>query len=204
MRGLHPIAPSAEAVGRELVDTGAVELPVGHSADRTYDAQLTHGDKTPEPDTTGATLHDDQSMDFGAGMHEVDDVRLGEESPEADTEITARPSHILHDDVEESYDAMAPEDRGVEWLSRATQAPRHHEPEWEDLERELDTSFLQSATSAPVMSEASRWGAFESEVLDRMIDGEPVETPETSETPLERAPPPPPRARRRSRPAARP
>ena len=176
MRGAHAVSPTDEAAGRELIDPGAVELPVGHSADRAYDEQLLHG-KFPEPDTTGSTLHDEQGIDYGAGMHEIDDMRLSEESPDDDSDdrITARPTHFADDDDAEQYDSMAPEDRGVEWLTRATAAGAHHEPGTDEIERDVDRAFFDSNTSAPVVGEATRFGAREAEELDRIVGGDAID-----------------------------
>lgn len=114
MQGPHAIAPDPVAVGEELVDPEAVEVPLGSSSDPSFAGQLSHS-KVPQPDTTGAALLDGEESS-GA----LSEVRLGAFAD--DVVVTAQPSQRpLYGD--EHYDAIAPESAGLEWLSRATQAP---------------------------------------------------------------------------------
>jgi len=148
----------------------AVEVPVGHSADAAYDPQQYDGAE-PEPDTTGGTLHDDGGRPPGYGMHEID-MRLSPVPAAPEDRITARPTHILEDlEGDEHYDALDPEEAGTEWLRRATGS----DAERKEPNNNLDTQFMQSDISAPVVSESSRFTARELEGMETAIDGEQPE-----------------------------
>jgi hypothetical protein len=97
----------------EIVDREAVEVPVGSTSDSSYQDQLSHG-RLSQPSTTGAAL-------FGLDER-VDGTLEGMLRP-SEREITAQPSERPRMNDGESYDAMAPENTGLEWLNRATEAP---------------------------------------------------------------------------------
>jgi hypothetical protein len=112
--GPGAIAPDEIAIGEELVDPGALEAPLGQSADPQIDRELLH-DKLLQPDSTGAAL---LREDLRGGLHEQWAPLEG--PPLDEGELTAQPSKatLLPDDA---YDAVAPDDLGSEWLTRATE-----------------------------------------------------------------------------------
>jgi hypothetical protein len=116
LQGPHALAPDAQAVGEELVDPDVVEVPLGSSSDPSFAGQLSHS-KVPQPYTTGAALLDGDEELSGA----LSEVQVGA-SVDA-PEVTAQPSHRPPAFGDEHYDAIAPESAGLEWLSRATEAP---------------------------------------------------------------------------------
>ena len=112
--GPHAIAPADSAIGEELVDPGAIEVPLGQSADPQIDRELSHS-KLIQPDSSGASL---QRSDF-EGDARVDTLPMLDEPDE--TTLTARPTKESRP-PEDAYDAVAPDDLASEWLSRATEA----------------------------------------------------------------------------------
>jgi hypothetical protein len=112
--GPHALAPERDAIGEELVDPGAIEVPIGQSADAEIDTQLSRT-KLPQADSTGASL---QREDVGTGVQEVSTSLYGGDTSE---NLTARPNQQLIP-TDDAYDAVAPDDLGTEWLTRATEA----------------------------------------------------------------------------------
>lgn len=112
LRAPHALAPESEAMGEELVDPGAIEVPIGQSADAEIDTHLSRA-KLPQADSTGACL---RREDVGTGVQHVS------MDPNAylEANLTACPNEqaIPTDDA---YDAVAPDDLGSEWLTRATE-----------------------------------------------------------------------------------
>lgn len=113
--GPMAFAPDEDAMGEELLDPGAIEVPLGQSADPGIDYRLSHA-KLPQPDSTGAALHRSETS---AGVHSEGTPDFEENT--TDPMLTAQPMHErpLLDDA---YDALAPDDLGAEWLARATEA----------------------------------------------------------------------------------
>lgn len=109
------LAPDADAMGEELVDPGAIEIPLGQSAEERIDGLLSRA-KLPQPDSTGASLW---KQEEAPGVHQTEVSISGRSS--SDDAITARTAQEPAPD-EESYDALAPDDLGTEWLSRATES----------------------------------------------------------------------------------
>jgi hypothetical protein len=104
------IAPDEFAEGEELVDAGAVEVPVGQSAEPDIDRMLSKA-KLSELETSGAALY-----------------------------------------ASDSYDAVAPEELGSEWLARATEASANYTGS-PIPETPLPEALLEAGMS--VISEAS-------------------------------------------------
>lgn len=113
--GPMAFAPDPDAMGEELLDPGAIEVPIGQSADPEIDHRLSHA-KLPQPDSTGAAL---QKSETSVGVHSEGTPDFEENT--TDPMLTAQPMHEppLLDDA---YDALAPDDLGSEWLARATEA----------------------------------------------------------------------------------
>jgi hypothetical protein len=135
--GAHALAPDREQMGDSLADPDLVEVPVGHTADRSYDWQLQQ-DKLPQPDTTGTILKTStewrEPVIIEAAALEIPleaqyDVTL----QDLDGGVSARPTAHPHElsDPNEGYDALSPDDLGAQFLARATQSPRA-EDEMED------------------------------------------------------------------------
>jgi hypothetical protein len=150
LQGPHALAPDPVAVGEELVDPEAVEVPLGSSSDRSFAGQLSHS-KVPQPDTTGAAL-----LDRYEPSGSLSEVRVGAfiDPPEVTAQPTFRP--VVG---EEHYDAIAPESAGLEWLSRATQSPYVAA---NDLD--LEELHVEDEVGAAAISEGSFEAGFPHEI----------------------------------------
>lgn len=109
----HALAPEQDAMGEELLDPGAIEVPMGQSADAEIDTHLSRA-KLPQADSTGASL---QREDVGTGVQEVSVSLYG---GDANENVTARPNEQAPQ-RDDAYDAVAPDELGSEWLTRATE-----------------------------------------------------------------------------------
>jgi hypothetical protein len=155
------IAPDADAVGEELIDREALEVPIGHSADPAIDGELSH--ELPQPESTVASLLSPAEF---PGMFEQKNPTIDE------GELTARPmSGLLPPD--DAYDAVAPDELGSEWLARATEAGLGGY----DSEREVRLADVFIDSGMSVVSEGSfsasypdPSGAAESDSLDSDSD----------------------------------
>lgn len=163
MIGPHAIAPSEDAAGVALVDTGAVEVPVGHSSDASYDDELDHA-KLVQPDTTGASLQEPFERTFGM-FEDLETENLTAQN-HGRASITAQPKraedHELFPFEDEHYDAVEPEDLGALFLSRATEdnSGGHREDYGDELlENETDRDALRGDVVPHLVSEASRASA---------------------------------------------
>ena len=164
LQGPHPIAPSMEEAGHVLADTGAVEVPVGHTSDTSYDFELDHG-KLPQPDTTGTSLQQHQEHEFGM-LEDFEAEHITARSyPQR--ELTAQPKRAseraLDPFEDEHYDTVDPEDLGQTFLSRATEdrfLGVHDGIGDDDLEEgEVDRGDLSGGIVPQMVSEASRSSA---------------------------------------------
>jgi hypothetical protein len=142
--GPHALAPSASAVGEELIDPGAIEVPLGQSADAQIDYELSHS-KLPQPDSSGAALH---------RLEPEEDLRVDTlplPDPSIEEALTARPMKESRA-REDAYDAIAPDDLASEWLTRATEASTL--PSEDDLLR-IDVVEVLRDTGVSIVSEGS-------------------------------------------------
>lgn len=164
LRGPHPIAPTAEEAGHSLVDTGAVEVPVGHTADHSYDEELDHG-KLPQPDTTGSSLQ--QHAEHGSALLEDFETEHIIAASYPRGELTAQPKRESERSPwafeDEHYDTLDPEDLGQAFLSRATEdrtLGMHDGMGDDDLsEDEIERAALRGDAVPHLVSEASRASA---------------------------------------------
>lgn len=152
--GPHAIAPDDEAAGEPLVDEDAIEVPIGHTADRAYDDQLQQ-DKLRQPDTTGAVLQtpaepaESAKVEIPAkGSAVAVDPTFSE--PDAVLEERATVGFLEEQgETDEPYDAVEPEDIGTEWITRATEAPPVSDPHFREANAEA------SEEVDPLLSDAS-------------------------------------------------
>ncbi|HEY6556178.1 MAG TPA: hypothetical protein VI072_02855 [Polyangiaceae bacterium] len=158
LQGPHALAPDAQAVGEELVDPDVVEVPLGSSSDPSFAGQLSHS-KVPQPYTTGAALLDGDAELSGS----LSEVQLGA-SVDA-PEVTAQPSQRPPAFGDEHYDAIAPESAGLEWLSRATDAPHAAFGEGD-----LSDLHVEDEVGAAAISEGSFEAGLPHELLDEETD----------------------------------
>ncbi|HMJ15011.1 MAG TPA: hypothetical protein VK524_26540 [Polyangiaceae bacterium] len=140
LQGSHALAPDESAVGEELIDPDVVEVPLGSSSDPSFAGQLSHG-KGSQPDTTGGALFEYVGVS-GRGQ----EVRVASaDAPEVTAQPSRRPVY-----GDEHYDAIEPESAGLEWLSRATQAPYSS-----GADAEFDDLHVDDEVGAVAISEAS-------------------------------------------------
>lgn len=142
--GPHALAPETDAMGDELVDPSAIEVPIGQSADAEIDTHFSRT-KLPQADSTGASL---QREDVGTGVQEVSVSLYGGDTNE---NLTARPNQQVMP-TDDAYDAVAPDDLGSEWLARATGVSQLESIDTTSEEQPPE-AFLEDAMS--VVSEAS-------------------------------------------------
>jgi hypothetical protein len=158
--GSHAIAPSADAAGRMLVDTGAVEVPLGQSADRNLHDELDHS-KLPEPETSGASLH--HAFEQGFAMSEDLEAENMMATDQPHGELTAIPKRESERELfpfeDEHYDSLDSEDLGATFLSRATEdRTLGRREEWdEDVEEaDIDRAAMSGDVVPHMISESSR------------------------------------------------
>ena len=165
--GSHPLAPSAEASGRELVDPGAVEVPLGQTADPAFHDELDH-QKLPQPESTGASLQLPYEQSSAMLEDEETESLIAGEIPFG--ELTAIPKREAERELfpfeEEHYDALDPEDLGATFLSRATEDRNlGRRDEWDDdlAELEIDRDALHGGVVPHLTGEATRASALAGE-----------------------------------------
>lgn len=162
LQGPHAIAAGDVALGAELVDPEAVEVPIGSTSDPSYRDQLSHS-KLPQPSTTGAAL-------FGKDER-IDGTFEGTLQP-FQREITAQPSERPRLGDTEPYDAMAPENAGLEWLNRATEAPAGS----------IDTNPVENMLIEGELGSAlTSEGSLEASMPHELIDEDEMETEDAGE-----------------------
>lgn len=152
MLGAHPLGLDASQAGEELVDVGAVEVPVGRSADTEYGPHLLK-DKLVQRDTTGGVLEEPNTR---SGFSQVDSEQAYLDI-EVDFDDLDRPTGeqtvglMEHPaQANDGYDAIEPEDMGTTFLARATQAgPLGSDDPIDDL------AEIPSTEPMPMVSEAS-------------------------------------------------
>jgi hypothetical protein len=163
LRGDHAIAPSAEAAGQMLVDTGAVEVPLGQTADRSFHDELDHS-KLPQPETTGSSLHHPVEQTFAMFEDENAENIMATAQPYGEPTAMPTPEHNreLFPFEDEHYDSLDPEDLGATFLSRATEdriLGRREEWDEDISEDEVDRAAMSGDVVPHMVSEASRASA---------------------------------------------
>jgi hypothetical protein len=168
--GPGAIAPDEASAGEELADPGAVEVPIGQSAEPDIDRELSHS-KLLQPDSSGAAL------------------------------FTAQPTAEAPA-LDEAYDAVAPDDLGAEWLTRATQGSSlgtDSDALETDLARDAGLSVMsQGSLEAASAEELEAIAASELEAvseedlvdLDEALDEEDTVVSEATQTLPGRSPAP--------------
>jgi hypothetical protein len=137
------------------LDQEALELPIGDSADPAIHGLLSH--KLPQPGSTGASLREEPEF---PGMMEEKNPTINE------PELTAQPMQGLLP-PDDAYDAVAPDELGSEWLSRATEAS----PTGYDPEREVQVGDIFMEAGMSVMSEGS-FTASHAEEVEAAVDAD--------------------------------
>jgi hypothetical protein len=158
LQGPHALAPDPVAIGEELVDPEALEVPLGSSSDSSYRAQLSRS-KLPQPDTTGAALL--EVPEAHGGMQKVA-IADTDGVLELTAQLSERPTPS-----DEHYDAIPPENAGLEWLTRATEAPSMG---FSDELDGLDNLHVEDEFASLATSEASIEASVPSEALEEDQD----------------------------------
>jgi hypothetical protein len=127
MLGDHSIAPDRAQMGEPLADLDVVEVPIGQTADRSYNEQLQH-DKWPQPETSGTMLVPPESNLNGVSIEDgalefALEAEYDDDLQDVDGGVSARPTEYPPN-LSQHYDAVSPDDLGAEFLSRAAQSPR--------------------------------------------------------------------------------
>jgi hypothetical protein len=127
-----PPAPPSEPL--PLVESPSAELPLGRSADPDIDRELSRK-LLPQDETSGASLLGDTAPESTPAESSLDDV------------WKAIPD-LAEPEQTEGYDAVAPEDLGTVWLTRATETetPTDAARAESQLSSELEGSLISEGS----------------------------------------------------------